>query len=308
MELSRSCNAPRSDFRLALMRHPSMTPESESPLPTMGRGVRMQRSRGRARIGFRRDGDVMRLTEFLQEGCCKIRLPRPELGMPPDAVLLNTAGGITSGDDLLYEADIGRDVIATVTTQAAERVYRAVPGADPARVANRIRVAPGGHVDWLPQETILFDRCAIGRSLDVTLEGDATALLLEAYIFGRTAMGESVSTLVLTDRWRVWREGRLVYADGISMQGDVARLLARGAVAGGGIAIASLVLLAPDAAARLEAVRAQLAACEGEAAASAFGGILSLRFLAPTGQVLRRDLERVILTLRARPMPRVWTC
>jgi urease accessory protein len=270
--------------------------------------ARMQRAEGRARIGFRQDGPHVRLTEFVQQGCCKIRLPRPEPGVPPDAVLLNTAGGITSGDVLTYEAAIGDGVDATVTTQAAERIYRAVPGAVPARVANRVSVGAGGHVDWLPQETILFDRSAISRSLDVDLAEDATALLLEAYVFGRTAMGERATTLTLADRWRVRRAGRLVYADGIALDGDVASLMARGATAGGQVAVASLVLVAPDAEERLGAMRERIETCVGEVGVSALRGLLSLRFLAPSGQVLRRDLESVILALRGRPMPRVWSC
>ncbi len=268
----------------------------------------MQRSRGRARVGFRRDGDATRLTEFIQQGCCKVRLPRTEPGLPPDAVLLNTAGGITGGDHLVYEAAIGADVSATVTTQAAERIYRRSAGAVPARVDNLIEVGARGHIDWLPQETILFDRSAIARSLTVDLAADASALLLEAYVFGRTAMGESVTTLTLTDRWRVRRGGRLVYADGIALEGDAAALLARGATAKGAVAVASLVMVGDDVGAHLGAVRERLEACKGEAGASTFGEVLTVRFLAPSGQALRQDVESVILALRGRPMPRVWAC
>ena len=268
----------------------------------------MQRSRGRARVGFRRDGAATRLTEFIQEGCCKVRLPLGEPGLPPDAVLLNTAGGITGGDHLIYEAALGDGVSATVTTQTAERIYRRSAGAGAARVENRITVGAGGHIDWLPQETILFDRSAIARSLEVDLAGDASALLLEAYVFGRTAMGESVTTLALSDRWRVRRGGRLVYADGIAIDGDAAALMARGATAAGAVALASLVAVGADAAGRLARVRERLEACKGEAGASAFGDVLTVRFLAGSGQALRQDVESVILALRGRPMPRVWAC
>ncbi|MBZ9937409.1 urease accessory protein UreD [Mesorhizobium sp. BR1-1-16] len=270
--------------------------------------ARMQRSRGRARVGFRRDGDATRLTEFIQEGCCKVRLPRGEPGLPPDAVLLNTAGGITGGDHLVYEADVGAGVSMTVTTQAAERIYRRSTGAVPARVENRIAVAAGGHVDWLPQETILFERSAITRSLEVDLAADATALMLEAYVFGRTAMGESLTTVSLADRWRVRRGGRLIYGDGIVVDGDAQALLKRGATARGGVAVASLVMVGPDVASMLGAVRARLDVCKGEAGASAFGDLMTVRFLATSGQALRQDVESVILALRGRPMPRVWSC
>ncbi len=286
----------------------------QSPVTTAERvlepaeAAAMQRSRGRARVGFRRDGAATRLTEFIQEGCCKVRLPRGEPGLPPDAVLLNTAGGITGGDHLVYEAVLGDGVTATVTTQAAERIYRRSGGAVPARVENRITVGAGGHIDWLPQETILFDRSAIARSLEVDLAEDASGLLLEAYVFGRTAMGETITTLDLSDRWRIRRGGRLVYADGIAIAGDATNLFARGATAKGAVATASLVAVGGDATGRLGQVRERLEVCKGEAGASVVGDVLTVRFLAPSGQALRQDVESVILALRGRPMPRVWAC
>ncbi len=281
------------------------------PMPAMAHAPaesppRLQRAQGHARIAFRRVEERTRLLEFYQQGCCKVRLPRPEPGRPVEAVLLNTSGGITGGDRLEYEIAVGAGAELVVTTQAAERIYRSPAG--PGFVVNRLNVAAGAALDWLPQETILFDRCGLDRRLEVDLAGDATALLAETIVFGRGAMGEAVRTLELTDRWRVRRDGALVFADGIVVNGDATAILAGGATASAATAIGSLVFVAPDAPRRLEEVRAVLGECAGETGASAWPGLLNVRFVAASSQILRADLRRVAEALRRRPLPRVWHC
>jgi urease accessory protein len=266
----------------------------------------MQRARGRARIALRFDEGATRLWQFYQEGCCKIRLPRPEPGRPMEAVLLNTSGGITGGDRLEFEVDLGEGTEAVVTTQAAERIYRSPAG--PGFVFNRLTVANGATLDWLPQETILFDRSGLDRRLEVDLAGDATALLAETIVFGRGAMGETVRTLSLADRWRVRRDGRLIFADGIVLDGDAATILTGGATGGGATAIGSLLYAATDARAYLGPIRDVIADCASEAGASAWPGVLNMRFVAQSSQILRQDLRRVAEALRGRPLPRVWHC
>jgi len=279
------------------------------PDPTAKLGVsqpRMQRARGHARLGFVWSDGKTRLDEFYQQGCCKIRLPRVEPGRPQEAVLLNTSGGITGGDVLEFEVAIGAGAEAVVTTQAAERIYRSVGGAG--SIVNRLEVGAGARLDWLPQETILFDRSALDRRLEVDLAADASVLLCEAIVFGRSAMGESVRSLSLADRWRIRREGRLVHADGIALDGDAAAELSGGATGSGAVAVASLVLAEPGAESLLENVRHVLEDCAGEAGASAWPGILNVRFVARSSQVLRQDIRHVAEAVRNRPLPRVWHC
>lgn len=267
---------------------------------------RLQRAQGQARVAFHLVEQRTRLLQFYQQGCCKVRLPRPEPGRPVEAVLLNTSGGITGGDRLEYELSLGAGAELVATTQAAERIYRSPAG--PGFVVNRLSVAAGGSLDWLPQETILFDRSALDRRLEVDLAGDATALLAETIVFGRAAMGETVRALDFIDRWRVRRDGTLIFADGIALQGDAAALLAGGALGSGSAAVGSLVFAAPDAPDRIDAVRAVLGECAGEAGASAWPGLLNVRFVAASSQILRADLRKVAETLRRRPLPRVWHC
>ena len=157
-------------------------------------------------------------------------------------MLINTAGGMAGGDRFAIDIAAGPGARVVVTTAAAEKVYRAL---DPAATVDvRLTVGPGAALAWLPQETILFDRAKLRRSIEIDLADDARLLLAEAIVFGRSGMGEAVEECELSDRWRLRRGGRLVHAEALRLDGAVAAKLGRPAVANGGIAVAT-VLLAP---------------------------------------------------------------
>ncbi len=163
------------------------------------------------------------------------------------AVVLNTAGGITGGDRLALSAQAGAGSRLTLTTQAAERLYAALPG-ETGHVANRLRLEAGARLDWLPQETILFDRAAIRRSMEIEMAADAPLLLVEPLILGRPAMGEVVRQAAFLDAIRLTRAGVLTYADGLRLVGDASStLLARPATGAGAGAAALILYAAPDA-------------------------------------------------------------
>jgi urease accessory protein len=278
------------------------------PLPSdSAPPIRLERARGLARIAVRADRDGRtRLDRLYQAGSAKIRLPRVPVEAPLQAILLNTAGGITGGDELTYEVVVGDGAGAVVATQAAERIYRRSAGS--AAVATSLLVGAGARLDWLPQETILFDRSSLERRLTADVHQTGTLLAVEAIVLGRAAMGETVRLAGLNDVWRIRRDGRLVFADGFRFNGDATAVMAGAATGGGATAFATVILLAPDAPARLEAARAALNDSAGEAGASAWNGMLVARLLAPTSQALRGDLIRLIETLRGEAMPRVWSC
>lgn len=264
----------------------------------------LQRAAGAARIEVRADGPTTRLRRLYQDGCAKIRLPRDADARDLEAVLINTSGGLTGGDRLSWDVEAGAGANLTVTTQACEKVYRARD--DRAEVGVSLLAGPGARIDWLPQETILFDGSALSRTLQADLADDARLLVVEAVVLGRTAMGETVRAGALRDRWRIRREGRLVFADDLRFEGAVAGLATRAETLGGGAAFASLLLTAPDGERYLPAVRAALGD-RPSCGASAFDGNLFVRIVAADGLALRRVLLPVIAALRdgAAP-PRVW--
>ena len=235
-----------------------------------------------------------------QEGSLKALFPKVR-GNALDAVFLNTAGGLTGGDRMKISVAAGAGAHVIMSSQAAERAYRAQPG----QVAHSdvtIDVAADGRIDWIPQETIFFESAALARSMTVRLKGNASALLVEPIIFGRAAMGEFVRTLHFTDQWRVHRDGRLIFADAIRLIGDATALLAQNAIANGAGAMATIVLAGPQASTCLKQLN--LPDCSG--ASLIAEDLLVVRLLATDGFTLRRQMIPAIEALSIAPLPRVW--
>jgi urease accessory protein len=261
---------------------------------------RHQRADGTARIAFRGQGGITVLEHLYEEGAAKIRLPRTS--PRAEAILINTAGGLTGGDRLAWRVDAYRGARAVVTTQACEKIYRSLEG-EPASVETMISVGSGAQLHWLPQEAILFDRGALRRSLDVELAPDASFLGVESIVFGRQAMGEKVTYASFHDRLRIRRDGRLVYADNLHLNGPVSSLLARPAIAGGGGACAIIVHVAPGAERRIEPLRESVSGI----AASAFDGKLLARLIAGDVYGLRQKLVPALELLSSgQGLPKAW--
>lgn len=252
-----------------------------------------------------RDGATV-LDRFRQEGCLKARLPRPEQGAWTTAVTLNSSGGVAQGDRLDTRIAAGAGTRLTVASQAAERFYRS-PGGSPAQLRTRLTVAAGAALEWLPQEAILFDGCALDRRLEIDVAAGGWLLAVETLVFGRALMGETVRQAALRDTVQLREAGRLVLHDAIRLDGPVQDALDRPALAKGGRAVATLLHLAPDPPAALDAVRAALTPFE--AGASVMGNLLVARIVARDGACARAAIVAGLAVLRAgRPLPRVWSC
>ena len=268
-----------------------------------GEEHRPQRANGRGRLVTKPFRAETRLDGLFQEGCAKIRLPQSFDGRM-EAVLINTAGGLTGGDRLAWDFETGAATHLTVTTQACERVYRAVAGT--AEVTTRLIVGDGARADWLPQETILFDRSSLTRRLDVDLAPDAEFLAVEAILFGRKAMGEQMETGLFRDRWRIRRAGRLIHAEETRFSGKVAEIALQRAVLAGDRAYATVLFCSRMAEGMLEPLRRLLG--DATAGASVWNDKLVLRIAASDGFSLRKILMPVISCLRnGASVPKVWT-
>lgn len=261
----------------------------------------LQRAFGRAEIGVVQKAGQTKLAHLHQSGCVKALIPRnhsPRM----DVVLINTSGGVTGGDHLRYRANLAAECGLTVTTQTAERIYRTSSGAG--RIETHFEVGKSAQLDWLPQETILFDQSALSRNLTVEMDDTSHVMLLEPIVLGRKAMGEDVLQTALSDQWRVMRGGRLAYADALRMTDPTA--LKGTACLGENRAFATLAYIAPDAEARLDQMKALLNFDDVITATSAWNGTLVTRFIARDAQPLRAALITTLSQFRAHPLPRVW--
>lgn len=282
---------------------------SDRPDPTrpVETGPARQRSDGRVRlrVGPARTGGATRIRDLSEAGPSRLRFPGGEGAL--EAVLVNTAGGVACGDtfSIALEVEPAGDLV--LTTTAAEKIYRS--DGPVSRIENRLSLATGARLAWLPQETILFDRARVRRRFDADLAADAALLAVEITAFGRAARGERITAGLFADTWRVRRAGRLVYADNVVIDGPITDRLARPAIGGGARACATLLDVSEGAEARLEAARALLA--EGarpglEAAASAWNGHLVVRALGSGVGPLRALVAQFLAGYRGLPMPRVW--
>lgn len=257
----------------------------------------LQRTRGRAHVALAAGERLMDLT---QEGSAKAFLPRVHAAWP-EAVFLNTSGGLTGGDVLDYSLRLDAGVRCVGTTQTAERAYASAGGR--ARLNVRLAAGAGARLDWLPQETILFDRSALVRRTQVDLEGDAALVICEMVVLGRAAMGEVLAEVALNDWREVRRDGAPVLVEPLRI---VAETLGGGAaLIGGARAIATVALVAPGGEDAIGPVRAALPSGV-EAAASGWDGKCVVRIRADDALPLKRAVAAVLGAMRGRALPRVW--
>ena len=235
------------------------------------------------------------LARFRESGAAKARFPRGGA----EAILINTGGGLAGGDQFRFDLGVGPVASLSITTQGAERVYRSL--GPPARVDTRLEAAEGSTLRWLPQETILFDHSSLQRRFDVDLAGTATFLAVEAVVFGRTEMGESISQVELRDSWRIRRDGRLIHADDTAIAGT---LPASRATLDGAGAMALIIYVSATAEHALDGARAVV----GKGGVSAWNGRLVARVLAKDGFDLRKSVIQVIQAIvGAAALPKAWS-
>ncbi len=276
---------------------PSDMPQT---IPPALAGIRVS---GGVDIGFACSGGKTRIERLREWDGYRVRFPN--VRGTPEAVIVNTGGGVAGGDEARFSVSLAEEAQAAVTTPSAEKVYGALGGSE-AHIETIIALAENAKLSWLPQETILFDRARLKRLLTADIAASATLLISETVIFGRAAMGETVSEGSFTERWRIRRDGRLIFAENATLAGDIAGTLALPAVAGGAHAVSLSLLAAPDAEERLSAVRQALEYAECAAAASAWNGVLAIRALGESGAPVRRMLEAVLPILSGNNMPRNW--
>ena len=257
------------------------------------------RAQGVLRVGVRHGN---RLTQLRQQGASKALFPH-HAGRDLLAVTLNTAGGVTGGDQFALDAEAEPDSQLTLTTQTAERIYKAQPG-QTARMSANLKIGTGGRIDWLPQETILFNRARLRRRLTVDMATDAAFLGVETLVLGRALMGERVESAVLKDDVRILRGGTLVFADAVALDGAVSDRMAAAWCGGPAGCIASVTCVEPEAESHLAMLRALMPGTGGVSLIR--DGVLFARLLARDSFEMRRVLIPILTGLRG-PLPPTWT-
>lgn len=257
------------------------------------------RATGRIALAVNALGGATRRSRVHEAGSLRVRFPNVTSDVL-EAVIVNTGGGMAGGDRFSIDVAVGEGAQLVAGTAAAEKIYRST-GPD-TEMDISLKVGAGAKLAWLPQETILFDRARLSRRIVVDLAEDASLVMAEAVVFGRAAMGETMEEGRWSDHWRLRRGGKLVFAESARLDGALAGMLGRRAVANGGIALAT-VLIAPGDVDTITALRAL--DFQGEAGVSAWNGIAVARLVARDGLTLRHDLTALIAAL-GQSVPRLW--
>ena len=263
---------------------------------------RLQRASGESRVAFTvRDGET-RLADLYQRDPCRVLFPDPEPGEPPQAILLTTSGGVAGGDCLRMAVAVGPGGHAAAATQAAEKIYRAAPGSDPCRIDVAITAGAGATLDWLPQETIVFQGSLLKRKTVADVAPGAALLACEMVVLGRAASGERFVSGLLLDSWAVRRNGRLVWTDTLRVEGETPG----GAGFGAANALATVIGVWDAPQPFFDKARALLADTgDVRAGVTVVNGVMVARLLGEATAV-RAATIRFLTAFRERRLPRVW--
>jgi urease accessory protein len=272
----------------------------------------LQRASGAARVVLSGSTSGTRVADLYQQFPTRVMFPQIGDGAVKEAVIVNSSGGIAGGDRIDLEVIALNKASVTVTSQAAEKVYRALDR--PARVATRLKAHEAAKLAWLPQETILFDRARICRRTEVDLCSGAELIALEWLVLGRAARGEEMVSGHIADTWRVRRDGRLIWADGFYVADEVFAQLHRKALLANCKAVGTLIYFGPALETRLQVLREIASSLECKCAATAVGALIIVRFAAGACSDLRRGLRSLLdqfsRELEPGPfkVPKMWSC
>ncbi len=267
---------------------------------------RLQRASGESRVAFAvREGET-RLADLYQRDPCRVLFPDSEPGEPPQAVLVTTSGGVAGGDRLHMAVTAGPGARAAVATQAAEKIYRAAPGSDPCRIDVAITVDADAVLEWLPQETIVFQGARLVRRTVAEVAAGAALLGCEMVVLGRGASGERFGSGLLLDSWSVRRNGRLAWTDTLRVEGETPD----GAGFGTANALATVIGVWDAPESQFGRARALLddagqARRDVRAGVTLVNGIMVARLLGEATAV-RAAVIGFLTAFRGRRLPRVW--
>jgi urease accessory protein len=276
------------------------------------RDVDLERANGVGRIVLTGSERGTRIADVYQKFPIGLVFPRIGDDLVKEAVIINSSGGIAGGDRLEIEVVALNHASVAVTTQAAEKIYRALDR--PARVATKLKACGTAKLAWLPQETIVFNQARIRRQTEIDLCSGAELIALEWLVLGRAARGEEVVSGHISDSWRIKRDGHLIWADGFRVSDEVFAQLHRKALLSDWKAVGTLIYFGPSLETRLGILREIAASLDCRCAATVVGAIIIVRVAAAASSDLRRGLRSLLEQFNRElgpgpfGVPKMWSC
>lgn len=272
----------------------------------------LQRADGCGRLVLSGSENGTRIEDVVERSPTRIMFPRTGSRPVEEAVLINTGGGVAGGDRLECSVSALPGTSIAVTSQAAEKVYRALN--EPARVTTTLKARESARLAWLPQETIVFNLARLCRTTEIELTSGTELLALEWLVLGRAAHGETVINGNIVDSWHVKKDGRLIWADSFRITDEAFPHLHRKALLANCHAIATLIYFGPHLDKRLDFLREIIPSLGCNCAATLVSGLIVVRFAARESSdlklALRSFLQQFGPELGSGPfqVPKMWCC
>lgn len=272
----------------------------------------LPRGNGVAELIFEAKGGRTQVRHLYQEAPCRVLFPRTYRGELITGVLLTTSGGLTGGDRVRIQLSTGAHAKGMVTSQAAEKIYRST--AAPCVIDTDIETEPGSWLEWMPQETILFDRSRLRRSTSITAHAGSEIIAGDMVTLGRLAHGEVFARGSLRDGWKVSYDGRVAWLDRLVLHDTPKPSLQHAAGFDGSRAMATFLYIGDKADSHVAAARGLLRHSPIRCGVTCVNNVLIARFLAAEPQVLRVEYSRFWSRFRAAVkglparVPTVWEC
>ena len=200
---------------------------------------------GRAEIEFKHGDNRTHLDHLYHHDPVRVVFPAPAFEDIPQATVITTSGGLTGGDKIAVTATVHERARAMIAAQAAEKIYRSA-GRD-SQIDVTLTAAPDTWLEYLPQETILFDGARLDRITRIDAAPDAQVLAGEIIVLGRRGSGETFEHGFLREAWRINHKNRLAWADTLLLDKIKNGPLHHPAGFDGAAAIATAVYIGPDA-------------------------------------------------------------
>ena len=272
----------------------------------------LQRADGCGRLVLSGSENGTRIEDVFERSPIRIMFPRSGSRPVEEAVIINTGGGVAGGDRLECSVAALPGASIAVTSQAAEKVYRALY--EPARVATRLKAQQSAKLAWLPQETIVFNRARLHRTTEIELFCGAELLALEWLVLGRAAHGEVVVGGTIIDSWRVKRDDRLIWADSFRITDEIFPHVTKKALLANCNAVATLIYFGPYLEKRLDVLREIIPSLGCNCGVTLVSGLIVVRFAAEESSdlklALRNFLQQFGPELGSGPfqVPKMWSC
>ncbi len=169
---------------------------------------KLEKSKGRLEIKIKDQN----LQKLYQQGSSKALMPDFHEYLK-QLMLINTAGGITSGDEYDFKFEIDSSNLC-ISTQAAEKIYSGF--GNPANLEINLNLLNNSSLFWLPKELILYNNCNLKRKINFNLSKDSNLLLCENIIFGRTSMNEVFEKGYFSDFWNINIDNKIIHTEAIN--------------------------------------------------------------------------------------------